>query len=105
MNIYSCFPFKSFKYIENELSEYIINKNYRKEIIFHNCNIIKDSLDRIIGIILWSNFINWLDYANYKKQNCPYDKIDFSASIPLDIDDFFIGYDNKSDFGYVIKIK
>ena len=96
---------KVYKYIDNEFSEYIINQNYRKEIIFDNCNIIKDSLDRIIGIILWSNFINWLDYANYKKQNCPYDKIDFSASIPLDIDDFFIGYDNKSDFGYVIKIK
>lgn len=96
---------KVYKYIDNELSEYIINQNYRKEIIFDNCNIIKDSLERIIGIILWNNFIDWLDYANYKKQNYPYDKIDFSASIPLHIDDFFIGYDNKSDFGYVIKIK
>lgn len=91
-----------YKYVENEFSEYIYN--YKKEKIFNYHSIVEDAFKRIIGVILWQHFINWLNYAHYKKKKYPYDKIDFSASIPLKINDFFIGHDNKNKLAYIIKV-
>lgn len=87
-----------YKYIKHELNDYINNYKYSNNAQFNDYGILVSSFERIIGNTLIQYFYDCLAYAKYIKYNKPNERINLDISIPINSNDFLIGYNSKTKY-------
>lgn len=87
-----------YKYIKHELNDYINNYKDSNNAQFNDYGILVSSFERIIGNTLIQYFYDCLSYAKYIKYNKPNERINLNISIPINSNDFLIGYNTKTKY-------